>query len=132
MPSLSAAFLVNHSQKSLGESADSPSAMMLGKMVCLCQKQSLIYLEIFYNILCKIYFHFKMILFFLADTELALMNLMAAVLLSSLTVNLTMQETTHVQPLILQERLTPQLFFFLQKVKFLQIFKHYINSILRV
>lgn len=82
--------------------------------------------------LCKIYFHFKMILFFLADTELALMNLMAAVLLSSLTVNLTMQETTHVQPLILQERLTPQLFFFLQKVKFLQNFKHYINSILRV
>lgn len=73
-----------------------------------------------------------MILFFLADTELALMNLMAAVLLSSLTVNLTMQETTHVQPLILQERLTPQLFFFLQKVKFLQIFKHHINSILRV
>lgn len=69
-----------------------------------------------------------MILFF-SDTELALMNLMGAVLLSSLTVNLMMQETTHVQPLTLQERLTLLLFFFLQKVEFLQIFKHYIIDI---
>lgn len=59
MPSLSAAFLVNHSQKSPGESADSPSAMMLGKMVCLSQKQSLIYLKICCKIVVLYLFSFE-------------------------------------------------------------------------